>query len=170
MKEFFNPPQKKGGQWQGEWGSSQTVMSPLMRKFCDSFQNYWFSVINISYRIAFSLNLFCLATKDSTLWHWRKVNLAEDEDKLVIFFLNLEHYVFPRFYYFKVWTTFPIILISYAPLLLVVLTYSQKARLSKCRMRLICDYYTYKLWYFRQWIVIWNFSLLLTTVSEVLNR
>ena len=24
----------------GGGGSSQTVMSPLMRKFCDSFQNY----------------------------------------------------------------------------------------------------------------------------------
>ena len=42
----------------GRGGSSKIVMSPLMRKFCDSFQNYWFSVINISYRIAFSLNLF----------------------------------------------------------------------------------------------------------------
>ena len=42
----------------GGGGSSQTVMSPLMIKLCDSFPNYWFSVINISYQIAFSLNLF----------------------------------------------------------------------------------------------------------------
>ena len=62
----------------GGGGSSQTVMSPLMRKFCDSFQNYWFSVINISYRIAFSLNLFMSNNKRSmTLtesefrWGWR---------------------------------------------------------------------------------------------------
>ena len=73
-------------QWQWGGGSSQTVMSPLMRKLCESFPNYWFSVININYRIAFSLNLFFLTTKHSTLWRWRKVNSDEDEDKLVIFF------------------------------------------------------------------------------------
>ena len=42
----------------GGRGLSQTVMSPLMRNFFDSFQNYWFSVINFGYRNAFSLNLF----------------------------------------------------------------------------------------------------------------
>ena len=70
------------------------------------------------------------------------MNSDEDEDKLVIFVLNLTWTLcFPSFYcntsYFKVWTTFPIILISYAPLLLVVLAYLQEARLCKCRTRLV---------------------------------
>ena len=47
--------------------------------------------------------------------------------------------------YFKVFTTFPIILISYAPVLFVVLAYLQEARPCKCRTKLVCEEYSCKI-------------------------
>ena len=44
-----------------------------------------------------------------------------------------------RLLIFKVWTNYTIILIGYAPLLLVVLAYLQEARLCKCRTRSVYE-------------------------------
>ena len=73
--------------------------------------------------------------------------------KMIFDLLNLGAiHLLPLFYcktsYFKDWTTFPIILISYAQLWLLILAYLQEARLCKCRPRLACEDYWCKLWYF----------------------
>ena len=68
-------------------------------KFCDSFQNYWFSVINFNYRIAFSLNSFLfnnktfyIVTLTCSLFYGKwiqmrmRINLYFSEAKLDIIF------------------------------------------------------------------------------------
>ena len=91
--------------------------------------------------------------------YWQRMTRGRGSSKKVMWPLINFQNKFPEkidlFYcktsYFKVWTILlmlNIMLISYAPLLLVVLVNLQEARLCKCRTRLACEDYSCKLWYF----------------------
>ena len=81
--------QNSDKQWQGGGVKPKSDVTAYEKNFVTVFQTidflWWISATELHSLWIY----FCLTTKDSTLWRRQKVNSDEDEDKLVIFFLNL---------------------------------------------------------------------------------